>query len=168
MNDTLKIVWGCLILFCVIGIVFSVPVENSQSQIKRAILKKRLAPLARLEATQKYLDEYEKGTFDEVYMFGDSPKFKSMYSIELEKKLSETEAKEENSNSNIRKPLYIRDKNNPNILYKYTEEPKTATNSNISFSKLFKPFSKPVPYYTTKPLYVRDKNNPNIYHPVYP
>lgn len=165
MNDTLKIIWGCLILFCVISIVVSVPVENTQSQIKRAILKKRLAPIARLDATQKYLDEYEKGSFDDVYMFGDSPRLKSLYSIELEKKLSDSESKQENSN--IRKPLYIRDKNNPNILHKYPYYEKPQTSTRLGFSDIIKRFQKP-PQFTTKPPYPQDKKTPQTYRPIYP
>ena len=55
--------------------------------------------------------------------------------------------------------------NEEKVIFIYDE---TKENIESKILKLFKQFSKPVPYYTTKPLYVRDKNNPNIYHPVYP
>lgn len=163
MNTSLKIIWVCLIIFCIAGMLISIPAEKTQYKFKRAILRKRLAPLARLDATQKYLEDYEKGIFDDVYMFGDSPRLKTLYNIELDKKISEQE-KEQSSQSTIRKPLYIRDRNNPNILYKYTDNWNYRTSSVRKFpnyTNIFRKFRS-----NSLPLYY-DRNR-NIYRPIYP
>lgn len=70
--------------------------------------------------------------------------------------MSDSESKQENSN--IRKPLYIRDKNNPNILHKYPYYEKPQTSTRLGFSDIIKRFQKP-PQFTTKPPYPQDKKN---------
>jgi len=163
MNDTLKFIWVGLIIFCIIGLLVSVPVEKAQTKLQKSILKHKLAPQARLDATNKYLELYEKGNIDEIYSFGVSPELKNMYDIELNKKVSEYEDK--TPRAHVRRPLYIRDKNNPNILYKYSYEGeyKTSSVKKIPYKK-FGTVSSNV----RRPLFIRDKNNPNVYYPVYP
>ena len=163
MNDTLKFIWCGLIVFCILGMLISLPVQKAQNNLKKAILRNKLAPQARLDAANKYLEDYENGKIDEIYSFGDSPELKTLYDIELEKKLSEQN--EEPSKSTVRRPLYIRDKKNPKILYKYTYSGEYTTSS-----------VKKLPYKTSaklgsnvrRPLFIRDRKNPNVYYPVYP
>ena len=157
MNSTLKIIWVCLIIFCIIGMLISTPYEKPRTQLQKAILRKRLAPIARINAAQKYFEEYENGEFDEVYMFGDSPRFKYLYETELDKKVSEHEHTH-NSEPAILKPRYIRDKNNPNILYKYDDYMKYKEESKWNF------FGKFIPEAKNQPV----KNKPAVYRPLYP
>lgn len=159
----LKYTWVGLILFCVIGMLISVPVQKAQHNFQKALLKKKLAPQARLDATNKYLEEYENGNIENVYSFGVSPELKNLYGIELDKKVSENS--EENSQLKIRRPLYIRDKNNSNILYKYTY---TGEYTASAVKKL--PYKSYVNAGSgvRRPLFMRDRKNPNIYYPVYP
>lgn len=164
MNDTLKFIWVGLIIFCIIGLLVSVPVENTQLKLRKAIMKKHLAPQARLDATQKYFELYENGQITDIYSFGESPELKKLYDIELEKKVSQQT--KTGQPSSIRQPLYIRDKKNPNILYKYTYEGEYQTASSI---KKF-PYKKVENFNSNirRPLYLRDRNNPNSFHPLYP
>lgn len=121
MNDTLKYIWVGLMLFCIFGLVISIPVQKYQDKLKTAILKKKYAPQARVDATQKYIDAVEIGTVDTVYSFGYSPEFLEMAKVEFDNKTKSENMLRQTPSDNVRKPLYIRDKNNPNILYKYSD-----------------------------------------------
>lgn len=119
MSDILKYLWIGTATFCVLALIASIPVAKYQTTFKGFLYKQKYAPQARLNAAQKYMDAYERGEISDIYQFGYSPEFINYYHQELNTGFSPV--KNGKDFPKYSRPLYLRDKNNPEILYPYSE-----------------------------------------------
>ena len=120
MSDILKFLWVSMAIFCIFALVASLPVKKYQKGFRHFLAKQKYAPQARINAAQRYMDAYERGEISEVYQFGYAPEFMEYYHKELNIQ-SNIVGFESNNSRRYTRPLYIRDINNPNILYPYSE-----------------------------------------------
>jgi hypothetical protein len=112
MYECLKKVWILLIALTLCGLLASLPVGKWQRVYLNQYYKIKYEPLRRIEATYHYIEDIEDGIIPEP----DNAIFeKYVKKVKIEKVPKPSEKP-------FQKPLFVRDKNNPNILYIYQEE----------------------------------------------
>lgn len=121
MNDILKYLWFSVAMFSIFALIVSLPYSKYQKSFNSYLLKQKNSPQAKINAAQKYLNAYENGEISEVYQFGYSPEFIKYYNEELNASVVAPDCVKKTQDLKYSRPLYIRDKNNPNILYPYSE-----------------------------------------------
>lgn len=104
MDRILKKVWIFLLIFTGMGLVALIPLDKYQSAYMKEYHKVKSAPQKRVDAAYTYVEKVESGEAEE----------QTSRNEQIAKRVKYTQP-----NPRYRKPLYIRDKNNPNILHPY-------------------------------------------------
>lgn len=104
MESFLKKIWVILFVFMVFGIMALVPVDKYQKIYLDEFHKQKAKPQQHLDSIFKYVENFET---DNEIPNPHIPKNKITRPNPVKIK------------KDVRKPYYIRDKNNPNILYPY-------------------------------------------------
>lgn len=87
------------------GLVALVPFDKYQSAYMKEYHKVKSAPQKRVDAAYTYVEKVESGEAEDE---------QTQRKTQVEKRIKYAQP-----NPNNRKPIYIRDKNNPNILHPY-------------------------------------------------
>ncbi|MCM1339875.1 MAG: hypothetical protein NC191_09415 [Muribaculaceae bacterium] len=113
MHETIKYTWLCLAFFTLCGLLAMIPYDKMQKAYMSEYYRIKYEPLRRIEATYKYIDEIENGSINVDNGIDFETYLKSISTpIPTQKTASKPVKK-------YQKPLYVRDKNNPNILHPY-------------------------------------------------
>ncbi len=104
MDSILKKIWIFLLLFTGMGLVALVPFDKYQRAYMKEFHKVKSAPQKRVDAAYTYVEKVESGEIGETSE-QNPPQVKKRIFIP--------------PNPRHRKPIYIRDKNNPKILHPY-------------------------------------------------
>ncbi len=104
MDSILKKVWIFLLIFTGMGLVALIPLDKYQSAYMKEYHKVKSAPQKRVDAAYTYVEKVESGETEE----------QTGQNAQIAKRIKYTQPNPRN-----RKPIYIRDKNNPNILHPY-------------------------------------------------
>jgi hypothetical protein len=111
MDDLIKYIWFTMVAFTMFGLLTLVPVGRYQKAYLDELHRIKMEPQERVNATYKYVEAVESGVEDvSKGILGAPPK---KY---FEQSIATTQSKTQKSKKYSR-PLYIRDKNNPRILY---------------------------------------------------
>lgn len=89
------------------GLIALVPFDKYQSAYMKEYHKVKSAPQKRINAAYTYVEKVESGELQERQTEKDKQQTKRIKYVQ--------------QNPTNRKPIYIRDKNNPNILHPYKE-----------------------------------------------
>jgi len=116
MNDVLKYLWLWAILFTIFALLAAIPVAKYEKKFRNYAIKRHYIPQMHIDAAHKYLDAVESGEIDDIYQFGYAPEYLRMLDNSYEG-YGNTGSKP--AQSRVIRPLYIRDKNNPEIIYPY-------------------------------------------------
>ena len=123
MNELLKLIWVLLSAFALMGVIAMIPLDKYQEVYLDELHRIKTEPQRRMEATLRYIEAIENGEEDiSNGILSTPPKKYYPAPIPRIKKAENNTTETTSHNQNkYEKPLYIRDKNNPNILHKYTE-----------------------------------------------
>lgn len=116
MNDFFKYLWLWAILFTIFALLAAIPVTKYEKKFKNYAIKRHYIPQMHIDAAHRYLEAVESGEIDNIYQFGYAPEYLRMLDNSYER-YGSTDSKPIPPKT-IR-PLYIRDKNNPEIIYPY-------------------------------------------------
>lgn len=105
MDSILKKVWIFLLIFTGMGLVALVPFDKYQRAYMKEIHKVKSAPQKRVDAAYTYVEKVESGEIGET---------SEQNPPQVKKRIRYVQP-----NPRHRKPIYIRDKNNPKILHPY-------------------------------------------------
>ncbi len=112
MKYLFKMITLLLLSLAVLYLLFSIPVEKYQKKYFAVVKQIQNKPQEHLDRQYKYAQDFEKyGTF--------YPEVKEVNTSKEAKPATNLEQTNERVHY---KPLYIRDKNNPNILHPYKEK----------------------------------------------
>lgn len=110
MDRILKKIWVVLFFFMILGLMMLIPVDKYQKVYLDAYHRKKAAPQKRVDAAYTYVEYLNDGG---------EPTNTMTAPISYTNRQVPQRLKYSAINSNHRKPLYIRDKNNPNVLHPY-------------------------------------------------
>ena len=102
MMSFLKKMWVILFAFTIFGMLAWVPVDKYQKSYMNKLHQEKAKPQKRVDDAYKYVEKVEEGAIDMT----------SQETIQVKSK--------KNARTG-RKPFFVRDKNNPNILYPYKD-----------------------------------------------
>ncbi len=120
MYDILKSLWLLFAAFSLLGLLSLVPVGKYQSLYLNELNRYKTEPQRRIDATFKYIEAIENGEEDISSGFSAEPPAK-YYEVHKPKyNVKEFQEAKENRDKLYQRPLYVRDKHNPKILYPYT------------------------------------------------
>lgn len=102
MMSCLRKIWVVLFAFMIFGLLAWVPVGKYQKTYMNKLHEEKAKPQKRIDETYKYVEKIEDGTIDSTPQKEVTSKPKKQIHIG-------------------RKPFFIRDKKNPNILYPYKD-----------------------------------------------
>lgn len=107
MNGFLHKIWVVLFAFMIFGLLAWVPVDKYQKAYMDEYHRFKAMPQKRIDASYKYVEYIENGGYPEVAKsFFDEPRMKPRKRFHR-------------YNPRHRKPYFIRDKYNPNVLHPY-------------------------------------------------
>lgn len=112
MHNALKYIWIILTIFTLMGLISLIPFDKYQSMYLKEYHRIKSEPQRRVDATYRYIEAIENGFEDISSGILSEPPKKYYTDIET-KKAPQAPAKK------YQKPLYVRDKYNPNIWYRY-------------------------------------------------
>ena len=112
MHNALKYIWITLTIFTLMGLISLIPFDKYQSMYLKEYHRIKLEPQRRVDATYRYIEAIENGLEDISNGILSEPPKKYYTDIET-KKAPQPPIKK------YQKPLYVRDKHNPNIWYRY-------------------------------------------------
>lgn len=112
MYSALKYIWIILTIFTLMGLISLIPLDKYQSEYLKEYHRIKSEPQRRVDATYRYIEAIENGLEDVSDGILSEPPQKYYTDFEV-KKVSEKPAQK------YQKPLYVRDKHNPNIWYRY-------------------------------------------------
>lgn len=102
MMSWLRKIWVILFAFMIFGLLAWVPVDKCQKSYMDKLHKEKIKPQKRIDDTYKYVEKIEEGAIDSNSQKEVAPKTKKPIRTG-------------------RKPFFIRDRKNPNILYPYKD-----------------------------------------------
>ena len=112
MHNALKYIWITLTIFTLMGLISLIPFDKYQSMYLKEYHRIKSEPQRRVDATYRYIEAIENGLeYISNGILSEPPK-KYYTNIET-KKAPQPPVKK------YQKPLYVRDKHNPNIWYRY-------------------------------------------------
>ncbi len=117
MHDFLKGLWIVLWIFTLLGILSLVPVDRYGRDYMKELNRIKSEPQRRIDATYRYIEAVEDGLEDISGGISSEPPAKYYDNPYGRNNASRT--KNVVKDNKYAHPLYIRDKNNPNILYPY-------------------------------------------------
>ena len=117
MRETIKWIWIILFVIFVMGIISLLPYDKYQSSYIREIYRLRAIPQERVDATYRYIEAVENGLEDLSNGISTEPPKKYYNKTSFSHNRQAVRPVKKYS-----KPLYIRDKKNPNIWYRYREK----------------------------------------------
>ncbi|MDE6138476.1 MAG: hypothetical protein K2F57_03310 [Candidatus Gastranaerophilales bacterium] len=112
MHNALKYIWILLTVFTLMGLMSLIPFDKYQGMYLKEYHRIKSEPQRRVDATYRYIEAIENG-FEDISggILSEPPK---KYYTELPaEKIPQTPVEK------YKKPLYVRDKHNPNIWYRY-------------------------------------------------
>ena len=112
MHNALKYIWITLTIFTLMGLISLIPFDKYQSMYLKEYHRIKSEPQRRVDATYRYIEAIENGLEDISNGILSEPPKKYYTNIET-KKAPQPPVKK------YQKPLYVRDKHNPNIWYRY-------------------------------------------------
>ena len=112
MHNALKYIWITLTIFTLMGLISLIPFDKYQSMYLKEYHRIKSEPQRRVDATYRYIEAIENGLEDISNRILSEPPKKYYTNIET-KKAPQPPVKK------YQKPLYVRDKHNPNIWYRY-------------------------------------------------
>lgn len=112
MHNALKYIWITLTIFTLMGLISLIPFDKYQSMYLKEYHRIKSEPQRRVDATYRYIEAIENGLEDISNGILSEPPKKYYTDIET-KKAPQLPVKK------YQKPLYVRDKHNPNIWYRY-------------------------------------------------
>ena len=112
MHNALKYIWITLTIFTLMGLISLIPFDKYQSMYLKEYHRIKSEPQRRVDATYRYIEAIENGLEDISNGILSEPQKKYYTNIET-KKAPQPPVKK------YQKPLYVRDKHNPNIWYRY-------------------------------------------------
>lgn len=115
MRDLIKSIWILLAVFSILGLLSLVPLDKYQYNYMKEFRRIKSEPQRRIDATYRYIEAIENGEEDISKGILIEPPAK-YYDKFVDSTSSTTKSEDVGK---YQKPLYIRDKNNPNILYRY-------------------------------------------------
>lgn len=115
MHDFLKGIWLVLWIFTLLGVFSLVPLDKYEKDYVTELRKIKSEPQRRLDATYRYIEAVEDGKEDISNGILAEPPAKYYDNYYYQSTASKEVVKEKKYS----RPLYVRDKNNPNILYPY-------------------------------------------------
>jgi len=113
MYECFKYAWLCLAVFSVFGLVASLPLDKWQKSYLDEYYRIKTEPQRRIDAAYRYIEDVENGVIETSSGVN--------FETYLKAQAQETPIKS-SSDKPYQKPLYVRDKDNPEILHPYTEE----------------------------------------------
>lgn len=102
MMSWLRKIWVILFAFMIFGLLAWVPVDKYQKSYMNKLHKEKAKPQKRINEAYKYVEKIEEGSIDSTPQ-------------------KEVRLKPKKQIHTGRKPFFIRDKKNPNILYPYKD-----------------------------------------------
>lgn len=114
MHDLLKGIWLVLCIFTLLGVLSLIPMDKYEKKYMKELYRVKSEPQRRVDATYRYIEAVEDGVEDISGGILTYPPAKYYANYDDQNKPS-NRPKE----INYSRPLYIRDKYNPNILYPY-------------------------------------------------
>ena len=102
MMSFLRKIWVVLFAFMIFGMLAWVPVDKYQKSYMNKLHQEKAKPQKRVDDAYKYVEKVEEGAIDTT----------SQETIQVKSK--------KNARTG-RKTFFVRDKNNPNILYPYKD-----------------------------------------------
>ncbi len=115
MHGALKYIWMTLVVFTLMGLISLIPFDKYQRAYLKEYHRIKSEPQRRVDATYRYIEAIESGLEDISNGISSEPPKK--YYLEAEfKNISEQKVEK------YKKPVYVRDKHNPNIWYRYREK----------------------------------------------
>lgn len=117
MHDLLKGIWIVLWIFTLLGVLSLIPLDKYERIYVNELRRVKSEPQRRVDATYRYIEAVEEGNEDiSNGIFSDPPaKYYDNYDYNNSAKYPLEKVKE----NKYSRPLYIRDKYNPKILYPY-------------------------------------------------
>ena len=112
MHNALKYIWITLTIFTLMGLISLIPFDKYQSMYLKEYHRIKSEPQRRVDATYRYIEAIENGLEDISNGILSEPP-KKYYTNNETKKAPQPPVKK------YQKPLYVRDKHNPNIWYRY-------------------------------------------------
>lgn len=113
MHETLKWIWTLLFVIFIIGMISLLPYEKYQAVYFNELYRMRSIPQERIDATYRYIEAVENGWEDTANGILTEPPRK--YYSDL---TPEQPNQSPRTGKKYSKPLYVRDKNNPNIWHR--------------------------------------------------
>ena len=115
----LKYIWIFLFCFIFLSLIAIIPFDKYQTKYMQERTKYRNVPQQHIDATERYVEAIEDGLEDTSKgILGRAPK---KYYLPFFKQNNNAIKTNNTKRKTYEKPLYLRDKNNPNILYKYSK-----------------------------------------------
>lgn len=102
MMSFLKKMWVILFAFTIFGMLAWVPIDKYQKLYMNKLHQEKAKPQKRVDEAYKYVEKVEEGAIDTT----------PQETIQVKPKKDAQTG---------RKPFFVRDKNNPNILYPYKD-----------------------------------------------
>lgn len=127
MRNFAKNLWITLFVIMIMGLLFTIPVGKYQLNYDKYRYKLRNSPQRHVEAVERFVDYVQDGADVDVLPFR-APKefyldeeydYQKYYKAEHVKRIEKTK----NEDNKYAHPYFVRDKNNPKILYPYRPKP---------------------------------------------
>lgn len=132
MENFIKYTWIVLVFTGFFGIIFNLPFDLWGQAYQDEVHRLQLTPLRRIDATNRYIEAIENGQEDTSKGIKTTPPkkyyreipYKSvkrigrLYIYDYSPEGYSTDKTQRKEEKKYQKPLYRRDKNNPNILHK--------------------------------------------------
>lgn len=115
MQDFIKSIWILLVVFSILGLLSMIPLDKYHASYMKEFHRIKSEPQRRINATFRYIEAIENGEADLTHGISSEPPAKYYDKIQPSTKSSQQLPETEK----YKKPRYIRDKNNPRILYPY-------------------------------------------------
>jgi len=121
MGEVIKYIWMFLFFMFAIDILMKTPIKQYHQDYINELNRIRSIPQKRIEATYRYIEAVENGSEDVSNGILTEPPKKYYIDSEDEEfyKITTAPKKESKSENKYTKPLYVRDKDNPQILHPY-------------------------------------------------
>ena len=119
MRDIIKTAWIILVIMTIFSMVTYFLSRYLQPMYYKEVRKMHSFPQQKIEAIERYVEAIETGQIDFKNGLFPSEPPKQFYEPQVEETSVETVSP---NRKTYDKPLYVRDKNNPQILYKYNEK----------------------------------------------
>jgi hypothetical protein len=129
MENIIKYIWVTMIFAGSLAIIFNTPYEVWKKAYMDEVHRIQVAPIRRIDATNRYIEAIESGQEDISRGIRPTPPAKYYRNVQYEKVKrvgrvfiydydGDIEVQPKPEEKKYQKPLYIRDENNPDILHK--------------------------------------------------